>query len=110
MPTALDRIDASAYRWIVLGGAADRVERPANVVRTYGLTESGGGVVYWPGGPLAGVEVRVVDGEVQLRGPTLLRCYRDGTDPRRPDGWLPTGDLGELGADGALWCGAGATR
>ena len=35
-------------------------------------------------------------------GPRLLRCYRDGTDPRPPDGWLPTGDLGELGADGLV--------
>jgi O-succinylbenzoic acid--CoA ligase len=101
VPTALDRIDASGYRWIVLGGAADRVGRPPNVVRTYGLTESGGGVVYQPGGPLPGVDVRIVDGEIQLRGPTLLRCYRDGRDPRTGDSWLPTGDLGEL-RDGEL--------
>jgi O-succinylbenzoic acid--CoA ligase len=100
VPTALDRIDASGYRWIVLGGAADRGERPPNVVRTYGLTESGGGVVY-DGRPLPGVEVRVADGEVQLRGPTLLRAYRDGRDPRTADGWLPTGDLGAL-HDGEL--------
>ncbi len=64
-----------------------------NVVHTYGLTESGGGVVY-DGLPLDGVEVRVVDGQVQLRGAPLLRAYRDGTDPRSPDGWLATGDLG----------------
>jgi O-succinylbenzoic acid--CoA ligase len=32
----------------------------------------------------------------------LLRCYRDGTDPRLPGGWLPTGDGGRLGADGTL--------
>ena len=85
VPTALDRTDASAYRWIVLGGAADPVERPANVVRTYGLTESGGGVVYWPGGPLPGVEVRVVDGEVQLRGPdaAALLPGRHRPAPRR---------------------------
>ena len=30
----------------------------------------------------------------------LLRAYRDGTDPRTADGWLPTGDVGELTADG----------
>jgi O-succinylbenzoic acid--CoA ligase len=95
VPTALDRLDGSGFRWIVLGGAADRGVRPPNVVRTYGLTESGGGVVY-DGRPLPGVEVRVADGEVQLRGPTLLRCYRDGRDPRTADGWFPTGDLGAL--------------
>ncbi len=44
----------------------------------------------------------VVDGEVQVRGPMLLRCYRDGTDPKTADGWLPTGDAGELGDDGVL--------
>jgi O-succinylbenzoic acid--CoA ligase len=65
------------------------------------MTESGGGVVY-DGLPLDGVEVRVVDGEIQLRSVTLLRAYRDGTDPRTADGWYPTGDLGALGDDGVL--------
>ena len=36
------------------------------------------------------VEVRTVDGEIQVRGPMLLRCYRDGSDPKDGDGWLPT--------------------
>ena len=58
------------------------------------MTETGSGVVY-DGVPLDGVDVRVdADGEVLLRGPMLLRCYRDGVDPRRADGWFPTGDLG----------------
>jgi O-succinylbenzoic acid--CoA ligase len=101
VPTALDRMDASWFKAVVLGGAADRRPRPANVVRTYGLTETGGGVVY-DGVALNGVEVRVVDGQVHLRGPTLLRCYRDGTDPKDADGWLPTGDAGAIDADGRL--------
>jgi len=37
-----------------------------------------------------------------VRGPMLLRAYRDGTDPRLPGGWLPTGDGGRLAADGTL--------
>ena len=102
VPTALDRVGAERFRWVVLGGSADPVDRPANVVRTYGLTETGGGVVYDPGGPLPGVEVRVVGGEIELRGPMLLRAYRSGEDPRSADGWLATGDLGELDPDGRL--------
>jgi o-succinylbenzoate---CoA ligase len=101
VPTALGRVEPAAWRWIVLGGSADPGPRPANVVRTYGLTETGGGVVY-DGTPLPGTEVRIVDGEIELRGPSLLRAYRDGSDPRRPDGWLPTGDLGAIDAAGHL--------
>jgi O-succinylbenzoic acid--CoA ligase len=32
----------------------------------------------------------------------LLRCYRDGTDPRTPDGWFPTGDLGGVDDSGMV--------
>ena len=41
-------------------------------------------------------------GEVLVRGPMLLRSYRDGTDPKTAGGWLPTGDGGRLAADGTL--------
>jgi O-succinylbenzoic acid--CoA ligase len=52
--------------------------------------------------PLDGVELRIVAGEVHVRGPMLLRCYRDGTDPKTSDGWFPTGDLGDIDDDGLL--------
>ena len=94
--TAMRRIDPSLFRIIVLGGGRPPADRPANSVTTYGLTETGSGVVY-DRRPLDGVDIRIVEGEVQLRGPMLLRCYRDGSDPRTPDGWLPTGDLGDDG-------------
>jgi len=100
--TALARVDASRFRVVVLGGAAPPASVPPNTVVTYGMTETAGGVVY-DGRPLPGVEVRVdAGGEIHVRGPMLLRAYRDGHNPKDGDGWLPTGDLGELDADGRL--------
>lgn len=99
--TALRRIDPTAFRVIVLGGSRPPADRPPNAVTTYGMTESGSGVVY-DRRALDGVEVRAVDGELQLRGPMLLRCYRDGTDPKLPDGWFPTGDLGSIDDSGLV--------
>ncbi|MEM9607067.1 MAG: AMP-binding protein [Actinomycetota bacterium] len=99
--TALRRVDVSRWRRILLGGGAPPPDRPAHAVATYGLTETGSGVVY-DGWPLEGVELRIVAGEVQIRGPMLLRTYRDGTSPLTADGWLATGDEGALAADGKL--------
>jgi o-succinylbenzoate---CoA ligase len=100
--TALARIDPAHFRVIVLGGARPPAHRPPNVVTTYGLTETGSGVVY-DGRPLAGVDVRLDQrGEIHLRGPMLLRAYRDGHNPLDADGWLPTGDLGQWLPDGRL--------
>jgi len=45
------------------------------------MTETGSGVVY-DGVGLQGVEVSLRSGEVFIRCPMLLRCYRDGTDPK----------------------------
>ena len=105
--TALGRCDASGYRSVLLGGAAPPVSLPGNVVTTYGMTETGSGCVY-DGRPLDGVELRIGDGtlgaegEILVRGPMLLRAYRDGTDPRLDEGWFPTGDGGRLERDGTL--------
>jgi o-succinylbenzoate---CoA ligase len=101
VPTALGRIEPSRFRKILLGGSRPPADRPGNCVTTYGMTESGSGVVY-DRKPLDGVEIRIVEGEVQLRCPMLLRCYRDGSDPKTSDGWYPTGDLGALDENGLL--------
>ena len=102
VPTALRRIDPALFRVIIVGGSRPPAHLPPNVVTTYGMTETGSGVVY-DGFPLDGVDVRITDdGEIHLRGPMLLRAYRDGHDPKDADGWLPTGDLGSWGADGRL--------
>ncbi|MBA3303355.1 MAG: hypothetical protein H0U26_05740, partial [Acidimicrobiia bacterium] len=81
--------------------AGDTVERPANVVRSWGMTETGSGIVY-DGRPLDGVEVAEADGQLLARGPVLLRCYRDGHDPRDADGWRATGDAGSVAPDGQV--------
>ena len=100
--TALTRIDASRFRAIVLGGSRPPDDRPLNCVTTYGMTETGSGVVY-DGIPLDSVEVDIAeDGEIRLRAPMLLRCYRDGTSPVDADGWFATGDLGVFLPDGRL--------
>ena len=102
VPTTLARIDPSLFRVVLLGGSRPPLDRPANVVATYGLTETGSGVVY-DGLPLDGVEVRIAaDGEILVRGPMLMRCYRDGSSPIDADGWLHTDDLGTTGPDGRL--------
>lgn len=105
VPTLLARVEPTRFRKILLGGSAMPPDLPPNAVPTYGMTETGGGAVY-DGVPLDGVEVRTAAegpdpgpdepeaGEIHLRGPMLLRCYRNGTDPKDADGWLPTGDAG----------------
>jgi o-succinylbenzoate---CoA ligase len=99
--TALRRIDSGLFRAVVVGGSRPPDGLPDNVVTTYGMTETGSGIVY-DGRPLDGVEIRVDSGnEIQVRCPMLLRCYRDGVVPL-VDGWFPTGDLGELDDQGSL--------
>jgi O-succinylbenzoic acid--CoA ligase len=99
VPTQANRLDLSPFRVVLVGGGADWRDRPANVVRTYGMTETGSGIAY-DGVPLDDVEVRADDdGQLWVRGPMLLRAYRDGTDRRDHDGWFPTGDSGRV--DGA---------
>ncbi|MGX1811053.1 FadD3 family acyl-CoA ligase [Nocardia sp. NPDC055321] len=119
--------DLSSLRAAVTG-AADipvelirriREELPFETIMTgYGLTEAGTATASRPGDtfeqiattvgrPCDGVEVRIAaDGEVLVRGYSVMRGYLD--DPRAtaeavdPDGWLHTGDLGELDDGGRL--------
>jgi O-succinylbenzoic acid--CoA ligase len=97
---AMQRLDTTLFRAIVLGGAAPPAQLPANVFPTYGMTETGSGIVYGKK-PLRDVELRITSaGEIEVRSPTLFRCYRDGLDPK-VDGWFATGDSGEID-DGVL--------
>ncbi len=118
--TALRRIDPSVFACVLLGGSKAPDHLPPNVVSTYGMTETGSGVVY-DGKPLEGVEIAVRPlpasdpgdsqqggtGEILIRAPMLFRCYREGGDGRvvGPDGtttWFATGDAGHLDPDDEL--------
>jgi len=102
IPTLLGRVDVSAFETVLIGGARPPADRPANVTATYGLTETGSGVVY-DGSALDGVELSIGDDdEVLVRGPMLMRGYRDGTTSVDSDGWLHTRDSGSIDADGTL--------
>jgi len=68
------------------------------VVPVYGMTETCSQVVAGsPGRALRGVELEIAtDGEILLRGPMVARSELGR------DGWLHTGDLGRIDADGLL--------
>ena len=102
VPTALARVKADAFYKVVLGGSAPPASLPPNVVTTYGMTETGSGVVY-DGVALDGVEISLSPAsEVLLRGAMLFRAYRDGTAPLDRDGWFATGDAGVIDETGRL--------
>jgi acyl-coenzyme A synthetase/AMP-(fatty) acid ligase len=79
----------------------------------YGQTETGhisGNLAGEPvrpgsmGRPLPGIEVRVLDGELQLRAPSSPTFFSRYLDDERFEGeWWPTGDLVRQDDDGHLW-------
>jgi O-succinylbenzoic acid--CoA ligase len=133
VPAMLRRLLAAGdeparFRRVLLGGspipadlASEAARRGVPLVRTYGLTETFGGMVH-DGHPLDGAELQVgasptggpaagargsgvAEGEILVRGPMLFRRYRgepDRTAAVLRDGWLRTGDLGRLEPDGRL--------
>lgn len=50
---------------------------------------------------------RGTEGEIAVRGPNVMQCYFRNPDATRdtftPDGWLRTGDLGRMDADGYVF-------
>jgi O-succinylbenzoic acid--CoA ligase len=106
----LRRFDA-----VLVGGQAtplallDRARAAGvRIVRTYGSSETSGGCVY-DGVPVGQTRAAVVDGQLELSGPTLAEYYL--ADPARTvaaftvrDGvrWYRTGDAGSVTTEGVV--------
>jgi acyl-CoA synthetase (AMP-forming)/AMP-acid ligase II len=125
------RIDLSSVRWMTNGGEPVRAStiemfesrfgRRGIICPGYGLAEATLGVSFTRpkegivvdergnvgcGKALPGVEVRIDDGEIVVRGPGVFAGYFDApaaTERTLRDGWLHTGDVGHLDADANLY-------
>lgn len=123
----IDKRDLSSVLGISSGAAPlpveilDELRRRfpnATVGEGYGLTEvtmgatsnpswrSGARKVGTVGVPVFDTEVKLVDGEVCIRGPQVMRAYHHQPEATAEildaDGWLRTGDVGAIDDDGYL--------
>ena len=119
---AVDRYDLSSLELIVSGGAplaaplqtavAARFPHAA-VAQGYGLTETAvaisgpvGRSATAPGSvgrPMLHTEVKLVAGEIWVRGPQVMTGYLNApAENLTPDGWLRTGDAGRIDDHGNL--------
>jgi O-succinylbenzoic acid--CoA ligase len=133
VPTQLQRwlaeprfAPSASLRTVLVGGAACPVGLLARArglglpaLATYGMSEACAQITTQPltdlavpevradcGCPVGPTELRIVDGTLEIRGPTLFDGYRtqpfphDCSRPVDDDGWFATQDLGHLTTDG----------
>ncbi len=116
-----DRIFGTNLKWIYSGGAALNpfyinmfralgveilqgygMSECSPVITSNGMTEHKDGTV---GRPLANAEIRIVNGEIQVKGSSVMQGYYQmpaETAEALEDGWLHTGDEGKIDEDGYL--------
>lgn len=122
---AADDRDATApiesnLRAVLVGGgpiAASDLHRARGrglpVLPTYGMTEASSQLttlaldapdadLHTTGTALPGVELRVVHGEIRVRGPMITAGYLNAPTPLDDQGFFCTGDRGSVRSDGAL--------
>ena len=109
-------------KYFVTGGAkldpeiaSDLTTLGFTVLEGYGLTETSPIVSFnrpenlklgSAGLPLEGVQVKIVDGEIVVKGRNVMKGYYnkpEATAKVLKDGWFYTGDLGEIDEDGFLF-------
>ncbi|MEX6157358.1 AMP-dependent synthetase/ligase [Providencia manganoxydans] len=109
MPAAGARLDDEVIAFFLAAGI--------NIKYGYGMTETCATVSCWEEGryplgsigtPLSSVEVRIGNNnEIQVKGPVVMKGYynrpQETDDTFTADGWLKTGDAGEIDAQGNLY-------
>lgn len=109
MPAAGARLDDDVIAFFLATGI--------NVKYGYGMTETCATVSCWEEGcyplgsigtPLPSVDVRIGENnEIQIKGPVVMKGYynrqQETDDTFTADGWLKTGDAGEIDDQGNLY-------
>ncbi|WP_457567856.1 AMP-binding protein [Desulfurobacterium sp.] len=110
-----------SLRFMISGGAKLNIEVARglealgfNVLEGYGLTETSPLVsvnrpdrkkIGSAGPPIKGVEVKIVNGEIAVKGDNVMKGYYnrpEETEAVIRDGWFYTGDLGFIDEDGFI--------
>jgi O-succinylbenzoic acid--CoA ligase len=112
VPTMLHRLVEAkvaaprSLRAVLIGGAAlapDLATRAADLgyplLPSYGMTETCG-LILAAGKVMPGTELRLRDGILQVRGPTLLSGYLPPHDHLSPGEWFDTGDRARCDSEG----------
>ncbi len=119
---AAEKVFGSRLRHIIVSGAAysasnDRefTEMGITIRQGYGMTETGpriavpdGKTCAASGGRIISIcDVRIENGEIQVRSPSLMSGYYKRPEETAAvfteDGWFRTGDLGRISEDGELF-------